>query len=498
MMISNGQLSCRPSHFTMMALDRSGSYRSSIIARLLAVVVALIVAVVPPFSFSPCLAYTFQYADSGGNIPLRWPVKVIQIAFAPSLYVPPANVKSNSDALSAARRALARWEVVTNFQFVEFPTGVQSVSSPSAPDGINVVTLAQTPENAALFEPGLETTSRTRVFFNPANGAISEADITVNPALLYSTDGTPGTYDLETTFTHEIGHLLGLDHSAIVGATMQPLQGRNGNYNLPAITGRTLSSDDVAGIKALYGKFNHATALSGTVTTAGGAPVFGAHVWVESLKSGSVVAGTLSRSNGGYIIEGLAPGDYRVVVASLNGPISAGNLATGNRLYTALGNQLPFLAAEVVVSLTTQSPAATANFTVISGQPAIIPQLVGLNGQLTTSAVPLTAGARYRLYVGGPGLDQIPASGLTSLSPLIAVDSQSLRLENFGTAFPVIGFDVRVAGRARAANYTVRFTGDSGESAYLVGALSVESVIGEQTAAPSSRRLAAERRSRQP
>lgn len=424
---------------------------------------------------------------------------MIQIAFAPSLYMPPANIKSSSDVLGAARRALARWEAVTNSQFIEFPTNVQSVSSPSTPDGINVITIAQTPENAALFEPGVETTSRTRVFFNPANGAISEADITVNPALIYSTDGTPGTYDLEATFTHEIGHLLGLDHSAIVGSTMQPLQGRNGNYNLPAITGRTLSSDDVAGVKALYGKLNSATALSGTITTASGAPVFGAHVWAESLKLGSVVAGAISRPNGGYTIEGLAPDDYRVVVAYLNGPISAGALAVGNRFYAALGNQLPFLAAETVVSLTAQSPAATANFTVVSGQPAIIPQLVGLNGQLTTSAVPLTAGARYRLYIGGPGLDQISANGIVSLSPFIAIDGQSLRLENFGTPFPVIGFDLRVADRARAANYTIRFTGDSGENAYLVGALSVESGIAEQsTATAFSRRNAAERSRRQP
>lgn len=53
------------------------------------------------------------------------------------------------------------------------------------------------------------------------------------------------TRDLETIALHEIGHLLGLDHSNVAGSVMFPAY--NGER-------RTLTADDIAGIRALYGK----------------------------------------------------------------------------------------------------------------------------------------------------------------------------------------------------------------------------------------------------
>jgi hypothetical protein len=56
----------------------------------------------------------------------------------------------------------------------------------------------------------------------------------------------PGGFDIETIALHELGHLLGLDHSGDAGAVMRP--------SFPAnFTLRTLQADDLAGIRALYG-----------------------------------------------------------------------------------------------------------------------------------------------------------------------------------------------------------------------------------------------------
>jgi hypothetical protein len=54
-----------------------------------------------------------------------------------------------------------------------------------------------------------------------------------------------GGLDIETTALHELGHLLGLNHSDVPGAVMWPTV----SYNF---TLRTLQPYDLAGIRALY------------------------------------------------------------------------------------------------------------------------------------------------------------------------------------------------------------------------------------------------------
>src|SRR5262249_49472118 len=156
------------------------------------------------------------------------------------------------------------------------------------------------------------TAGRTRVFFDPATREIAEADVSINPRpkteegadLQFSTDGTPGTYDLEATFTHEIGHLLGLDHSAVLGSTMQSRQAFNGTFGLPALTERTLSEDDRQRVRSLYGSKQRLGRIEGrlidnrqpnTFT-----PLSAVTVWAENVSSGRVVASGVTTDDGGY------------------------------------------------------------------------------------------------------------------------------------------------------------------------------------------------------
>src|SRR6185503_392404 len=162
-----------------------------------------------------------------------------------------------------------------------------------AGDGISLITVADTIENEAFNSD--TTAGRTRVFYDPETGTIAEADVSINPSprtedgaeIQFSTDGTPGTYDLEATFTHEIGHLLGLDHSAVIGSPMQGRQAFNGTFGLPALTERTLSEDDRQKIRSLYGSKLKLGRIEGRLVDDRlpniVAPLNGVNVWVENV-----------------------------------------------------------------------------------------------------------------------------------------------------------------------------------------------------------------------
>jgi hypothetical protein len=149
---------------------------------------------------APLHAYTIQYASASGLVARRWLTQPIIISLSTSLASPPPNIKAGSDVIGAVRRALRHWSSISNVQFFETSSAVQTISPASAGDHVNLITVSG--DNAASFN-SQDIPGRTRVF-SDASGAITEADIALNPNVLFSTDGTVGTYDLESTFTHEI------------------------------------------------------------------------------------------------------------------------------------------------------------------------------------------------------------------------------------------------------------------------------------------------------
>ncbi|MFN2455881.1 MAG: DUF4214 domain-containing protein [Pyrinomonadaceae bacterium] len=422
----------------------------------------------------PAHAYTLQFTNSSGNVQIKWPTTTITVALSPSLSSPPGNIKPGSDVVGAARRAMARWSAASNIRFAETSSSATSVGA----DGVNLITV--TDNSSSLFPPcGSSTviTGRTRVFFNPDNGNITEADIAINPCLQFSTDGTSGTYDLESTFVHEFGHFLGLEHSAVVGATMQPRQGANGIYNLPALTARSLSYDDRAGIRAIYGPRSGGS-IAGTVAFAGGSAVFGAHVWAEDINTGRIAASNLSLSNGAYRIDNLPQGNYRLVTEYLNDPIPASEISSQSGGYAGLGLAQPqfrTLEASSNISVTT---GATTNFNIAvsTTTPGLNPRIFGINSQLSTIAVPIAPSRTYMVFVGGEGVDQVPASGISVTSGFVSVDPSTLRQygTSFGTPYPIISFNVSVAESAAAGEYSIRLQSGTGEIAYVAGALTVD------------------------
>src|SRR5687767_2487346 len=370
---------------------------------------------------------------------IRWTKRTIEIAFSNSLLTPGANVKPDSDVVGAARRALARWSSLANINFVVTWTATTSVSPAEPGDGVSLLTIGVTPENEEFnFD---STTGRTRVFYNADTGAIVEADISINPrpqagdgtALQFSTDGTPGTYDLEATFTHEIGHLLGLDHSNVLASTMQGHQAFNGTYGLPAFTERTLSEDDRQRVRLLYGPKQRVGKIEGRLfdTTAGPSltPATSVHVWAENVATGRVVASEITADDGAYVLGELPPGKYRVIVggSSVNSSVDGLTITGQRRLGSAeIGNQINVKADAVTL----------VNYSLLPAQSTVAklnPKLIGLNGDLSVVALPLQPGRTFKVYLSGEGVDNVPGTSISVNSPYFSVDAATLTKEQLST-----------------------------------------------------------------
>lgn len=407
----------------------------------------------------------------------RWVRSPLIVSFSSSLSAPPSNIKSGSDVVSALRRALHSWATAADVQFFEAASSAETISPPTNGDGINLISISSA--NASLFESS-DAPARTRVFHD-SGGAIVEADIALNPATPFSTDGSVGTYDLESTFAHEIGHLLGLEHSAVIGATMQPCQAKNGTYDRPAFSQRTLSAADVTQVRSLYGPAG--ASIAGRVTTniSGRArTIFGAHFFAEEVASGRVVASSISSASGQYRLDGLRAGVYRVFAQPLDGPVTAMDIAASGRAFGLTHTTPPFRSFVASDSTPSQSLniGAKSNlklgFFVFSAAPNLTPRLIGMTGELSTAPLPLRPGETYTVYIAGEGVDDVSPEGISLSSSLIRMIPESLREVAFDVAYPVIAFEVSVDGRVRPGDYTIRLQSHSGELAFLPGAITIE------------------------
>ena len=437
--------------------------------------ITIISAVAVSLSTAPPLYSSQLEYVSAASHQIRWPNKTITIALSSSLKHPGSNFKLGSDVVRTAYRALSRWSTVADISFVITDSPIQSVSR-GAGDGISLITIADTPQNNALFN-GEFTTGKTRIFYDEDTGSISEADIVINPhptsaeghPVQFATDGTPGTYDLESTFTHEIGHLLGLDHSPVIAATMHESQGLNGLYGRPAFTQRTLSEEDRARVRSIYSTEWPSGVIEGVIQKLSSngkrAPLGRTEVWVEDNVTGRVIASTLTSGTGNYRISSLPPSTYRVltrhlVLPELSEEIAA-NLDNGFR-------DVQLNASEVK---TFDLVPHKSNIAILN------PRLIGTDGELSNKPIPAEAGNRVRVYVAGEGVDQVSETGISITSPYFVVEPGTLRTESFRTFYPVISFEVKVAAQVPFGDYTIRLRSALNEVAYVAGAISIDPAV---------------------
>ena len=386
---------------------------------------------------------------------LRWKGRTVRIDVSTSLTRPNTNIKYGSDVLGALQRSILAWQAVADIQIVVEPSDRQSVSpSGMTGDGVSLVTIAQTPENVMFFAKDSDSASaKTRIFFN-RSGSITEADIVLNPFQQFSTDGTFGTFDLESTLTHEIGHLLGLRHSAVLGATMADSFARMGTFGIADTSPRTLSESDVAAIRDLYGPAGETSdccaSVAGKLVSRSSRPL---RVWAEEDRTGRVIAQTDSSADGAFSLAGLPAGTYSLF------------WRTADELAGSVG-QLGTVKLEA-------GEAGVLNEKISVPGDVVSARYVGLNSQIADLAVPLSAGRSFTVYLGGKGLDTANSS-IEFNSPFLTVLPGSAAFQDFGDSVSVNSFTVNVNSNTPPGEYTIYLTGDSGLRSFIIGGISVE------------------------
>jgi hypothetical protein len=278
----------------------------------------------------PAHSYLPQGSAAGGVfLPEIWGTVPVPIEI--STNTTGAKLLGNTSFLTVIQNSLATWNQAPNFQS---PLGSPTTSTTQVPDGSNLICFCTSGvvfnQNDGTLALTVTTTSGSiilgaSIFFNPnPTGVCFATDNSVSSCA----NGTDFVQDLQTVATHEIGHFIGLDHSAVVRATMYPFA--------PALETQ-LSWDDVAGASLLYPKAAADVgtgAISGTISMTGA--VFGAHVFANSNDSNNPFGafpairkspiGILSDTSGNYTITGLPPGDYDVFAEPLDGPVQDSNV----------------------------------------------------------------------------------------------------------------------------------------------------------------------------
>ena len=286
----------------------------------------------------PVLGYVHRTLEfrGGAAVVAHWPSSAfpVWVTVTPGLST---DIAGNSER-GALESALATWSGVSD-SIADLRLAGEVVVEAGVLDGINAVQFSN--------DPSLENSGIIALTFllTDTDGSIQEADMLLNDRRFgFTTSGGSTGLDLETLLLHELGNLLGLDHSPLgalsddrtmldeATAVLFPVNRSVGEM------ARALRHDDIAGLVAMYPQTGSKRGrISGRVTQ-NGASVFGAHV-IAFDPITEVLIGAVTLPDGSFTLDGLPPGRYLLEAAPLSvkgaGPDTLGGVYSDGDVNTS-------------------------------------------------------------------------------------------------------------------------------------------------------------------
>ena len=378
---------------------------------------------------------------------------VVEVQWAAEAF--PIRYKTDSRLITALggpamlERAFDTWAAIPTARVSFTADGVGS-GLRAAKDGQNVITVADdlfTNQRAIAITTNWDD-----------KGTLIESDIQVDPSMV------GGSYNMQQALIHEVGHLLGLDHSGVLSAVMYPYVSR-GNAEV------TLDSDDRIGIATIYATVED-TALGGVLrgrVTGDGGGIFAAQV-VAVNERGEPVATSLTNSAGEFTFTGVPDGAYRIYAEPLDGPVDPRNLSPYWRTASVTSFPTQFYDGG---PMNVRGGQVVGNIVVNTAGPVELnPRWIGVapagatTFTLSSTAPTIRAGQTVAIAVAGDGM----TPGLTTFEVL---GSGLRRVSDFRYAGNYVYADWLVAADAPAGSVVV-LTRRGHETAALTGALRVQ------------------------
>jgi len=228
----------------------------------------------------------------------------------------------------AADRAFSTWNQV-NKSAINFVRG-EDTSEADYSRSTHIVYL-DSDNSSGFFPNGSGTVAITPIIYGTSDGRIIDVDIIFNGKDFdFALHANGSKFDLQDVMTHDIGHMIGLDHSPHHGSSMWP-------YVSPGQwLHRSLSQDDISGGIAAA-KDGGIAVLKGKLHDPDGNNLRGGGVALIRADDGRLAATGVSNSNGNWVVKGIPVGQYHVYAFPIEGYMTAANFTSDATVETDFG-----------------------------------------------------------------------------------------------------------------------------------------------------------------